>query len=103
MTDSKRALENAEHIVSVLNEANDLDPVAIGQLVSHRVKCNDALADHPTIQVGKIDGPDVVVGLLGLINGLVGVRDNSWGYIAMEWDSEEGVALRFFLLPPEPT
>ena len=92
--------EHAENIVSFLNEANDLDPVAIGQLVSYRVKCNEALAAHPTNQVGKINGSDVVVGLLGLLNGLVGVRDNNWGYIAMDWDREAKVALRFYILPP---
>ena len=58
----------------------------------------------PDNQVGRIiNGPDLFVGLLGLlglINGLVGVRDNDWGYIAMDWDPDAKVALRYFFLPP---
>ena len=92
--------EHAEHIVSVLNEANQLDPVAIGQLMFTRVKCNEALGAHPTIQVGRMGGPDLLVGPLGLINGLVGVKDNNWGYIAMDWDNANQVPLRFYVRPP---
>ena len=87
--------ERAQQIVDALNEANQLDPLAVAELMICRVSCNEALADHPTIQVGN-DG----VGPLGLINGLVGVRDNDWGYIAMEWDEVNLVVQHFLVLDP---
>lgn len=90
----------AQQIVDDLNEALLLDPVAITELMTSRVRCNEALGGHPTIQVGA-DGGELRLGPLGLINGLVGVRDNGWGYIAMELDRPDGLITRFFVLGPE--
>ena len=55
----------------VLNEALDQDPKAITELVNFRVDCNKVLTNHPTIQVGVYDGV-AKVGVLGLINGVLG-------------------------------
>jgi hypothetical protein len=57
--------------LQVLNEALDLDPEAVTRLVNLRVECNAGLAGHPTIQVGAYHGV-VKIGILGLINGVVG-------------------------------
>lgn len=57
-----------DDIVDVLNQAAASDPVATGNLIAQRVKCNTKLADHPTIQVS----PEQTVGLLGIINGIIG-------------------------------
>jgi len=67
----------------VLNEAYEADPDALDALVSSRHICNQALADHPFIQVGTIvtcyeDGGAPIgrkdelymIGLLGVINGI---------------------------------
>ena len=43
--------EEIQHIVSVLNEALKLDHDAVSKLVTAHVPCNEALANHPTIQV----------------------------------------------------
>ena len=79
----------AQTIVDTLNEALEADREAINSLFSYRVLCNDALADHPTIQVGAYnretleptpDGP-YTISILGIINGLAGVDDKDIGFI----------------------
>jgi hypothetical protein len=57
--------------LQVLNEALEHDPRAITELVNLRVDCNKALTNHPTIQVGLYDSV-AKVGVLGLINGVLG-------------------------------
>ena len=63
-----------ENIIEVLNEALQLDPAAISCLVESRVPCNDALAEHKSIQVlGKRSKDNLfcTVGLLGILNGMI--------------------------------
>lgn len=66
--------------IALLNEALRLDPNAMNALIDARVVCNSALAEHPTIQVdGRTEAPRV--GILGVLNGLFGVREDGWGPI----------------------
>ena len=60
-------------VVTLLNSAFAADPAAINALMSNRVPCNDALADHPTVLVEKqpVAGDHYAVGALGLINAVV--------------------------------
>ena len=84
MTDAR---ERSERIVALLNEAFELDPAAISALYRYRVPCNEALADHPTIQVAKTaTGYDVA--LIGLLNGLGGVDAEGWGAVAASVDTD---------------
>jgi hypothetical protein len=64
------SLSIARKAVEVLNEALSLDPAAVNSLMNSKVRCNDALADHPTIVVNDQSGV-TRVGLLGVINGIV--------------------------------
>ena len=57
--------------IEVLNDVLERDPVAITQLVNLRVDCNPQLINHPTIQSSVYHGTSKV-GVLGLINGIVG-------------------------------
>jgi hypothetical protein len=57
--------------IEVLNDALERDPIAITQLVNLRVDCNSQLVSHPTIQSSVYHGTSKV-GVLGLINGIVG-------------------------------
>nr|HIL76953.1 hypothetical protein [Rhodospirillales bacterium] len=57
--------------IEVLNEALKRDPLAITQLVNLRVDCNTQIVNHPTIQSSIYHGI-TKVGVLGLINGVVG-------------------------------
>jgi hypothetical protein len=97
--------EMRSEAVRVLNEAIALDPEAVRLLCNARVPCNEALADHPSIQVGR--GPSVgqsdhdwVVGMLGIVNGICGVDDNGWGFVGVEFD-ECGKPIKARLLGPE--
>jgi len=80
---------SVDHAVEVLNEALKADAEVISRLVNQRLPCNDVLANHPTIQVaphvvkeGDFAYANYEVGLLGIINGLFGVDDKGWGFIA---------------------
>lgn len=90
MNDSDNTVDAA---VKLLNEANDADPDAMSRLISHRTPCNDRMANHPTIQVGK-DGSTFLVGMLGIINGIYGTRVNGHGFVAAI-TNDEGEILRF--------
>ena len=57
--------------LEVLNDALKRDPAALTQLVNLRVDCNADLVDHPLIQSAVYLGV-AKVGVLGLINGVVG-------------------------------
>ena len=105
-----------DHAIRVLNDALALDPKAISDLFRMEVLVNEALADHPTIQVGTtvvnvqanvagIPGVDAeltvpVLRPLGLINGLLGVQPDSWGYIAMETAGPDRRRIVRFLRTP---
>lgn len=84
------------HIVELLQEAIELDRNAVSALVAARVPCNEALANHPTIQVGDSAGC-FSVGLLGILNGLCGVDAEDWGAVAIDVDSD-GLVLRARIL-----
>lgn len=88
----KRTL--ALSIIRYLNEVLALDPEAIHQLMETRVPCNQALTDHATTQVGGSADTNLV-GPLGILNGLVGVRNDHWGYITGVYDDTTGKLIRF--------
>ena len=63
--------ELADLLIERLNEIAKVDPEAMGKLIETRVSCNKALQNHPTVQTCTAAFP--CVGMLGIINGLVGV------------------------------
>lgn len=88
-----------DSIIDTLNVAFKADPDAIRDLIRHRVSCNRALADHPTIQVsdgmsgsGFEDEPSFSVGLLGMLNGVI--EPLTGERIAFRWD-DSGKPLGF--------
>lgn len=93
-------------MVRVLNELCGADRQAMGQLVNHRIPCNEKLADHPTCQVVGSSicrvGPDYVVktdykvGLMGVLNAVVGARTDGGGFICAVYDDDREF-LRFGL------
>lgn len=67
----------ADRMVEVLNSALEADREAIQKVVlGDHVPCNEALADHPSIQVGSGG-----VRTLGLINGFSGTYPDGYGRI----------------------
>ncbi len=79
--------------VEVLNQALSRDPEAITQLVNMRVACNDDLAAHPTIRTGFYAG-EHRVGVLGLLNGALGISPSGVIGAKGTMDSETGHFLR---------
>jgi len=90
----------ADRIIDALNDFVASDREALHKLVETRVPCNQALADHPTVQVfGSALGEPPTVGLLGILNGIVGVDSDGWGFIAASFD-DQGQLVKFMRTPP---
>lgn len=87
---------------------------AITDLIEVRVEVSAEVAEHPTLQVAD-DGESTKLGILGFINGLVGVLPDGprqgWGYITAVYDDETQELLKFErtknvakgIITPEPT
>ena len=81
--------------IEVLNRIHAADPSVLPALISHRVACNETVCDDPTVQVGRSDAGQWEVGLLGVINGLVGIVPGAkHGYVGAFYDDDH-VLLRF--------
>lgn len=85
-------------VVSFLNQLLKTDREAVSELFHLKVKCNQALADHPAVQVSEYileNGAEVKtpgeyqVGLLGILNGLFGVDKDGWGAIARNVETSD--------------
>lgn len=70
--------------IQFLNDLLALDKDAITNLIHSRVSCNEELANHPTVQVGAYDmllgkqtPGEYHVGILGILNGLFGIDDET--------------------------
>lgn len=94
----------ADQFILVLNELVGVDRKALETLIEFRVPCDEFLADHPTVQVsvsGEGEAKSCQVGLLGILNGLVGVQEDGWGYITAVFD--DGHRLEKFVRTSPPT
>ncbi len=80
-----------EHALLILNQAVAADPAAMTALVRARVPCNDRLGQHSTIQCGK----EPTVGLLGILNGIFGIREDGYGYITAILDDRSDDVVGF--------
>lgn len=87
-------------VVEMLNEMLKIDQEATSDLVKSRVKCNEGLAEHPTIQVSEC-GNTYEVGLIGVLNGIFGIDENGFGHIAYEIDKETKEIKKFKELTSE--
>ena len=75
---------NVQKALDILNDALARDPMALTQLVNARVSCNEKLTKHKSVQTGMYSG-DYKVGVLGLINGILGYK---LGGIGAEGDAD---------------
>ena len=85
--------------VEMLNEIHRLDPTVMPKLIAFRVPCNEALANHPSVQVGvakeNLGTPEqYIVGFLGILNGIFGVREDGYGFIGAEYDGKNLLLFR---------
>lgn len=84
----------ADQIAALLNEMLAADPAATHALIANRVPCNEALRDHPTIQVEvRNDNKDFLptVGLLGVLNGVAGLERR----VVAVFDTDTACLVRF--------
>lgn len=83
----------ADTLIQRLNSLCEAPGVrkAITDLIEVRVEVSAEVAEHPTLQVAD-DGESTKLGILGFINGLVGVLPDGprqgWGYITAVYDDE---------------
>ncbi len=59
-----------ENVIDKLNEILYADPAAINILFKHKTVCNEALANHPTVQVQQ-SGVMSTVRFIGILNGFL--------------------------------
>lgn len=95
----------AKHIISTLNEIHAQDPSVLAALIENRVPCNDALSEHPTVQVEYRDpkDPDMgcKVGFLGILNGVLGtIPGTQIGYITADFE-KDGTLIDFQMSKPK--
>ena len=86
--------ELADLLIERLNEILKHDPNAVAALIETRVPCSQAMTDHPTVQVHADGTNPPRLGVLGLINGIVGAQRNGLGFICAVYD-DDGKLLRF--------
>ena len=90
---------DTDDMIAFLNELLALDAQAVTDLINSRVQCNEAMANHPTVQVGGETGkPETFrVGLLGLLNGYCGAYDDGEkkGYGPITADFDDGIVTGF--------
>lgn len=81
----------ADAVVDFLNDLVAKDQQFVTALVAHRPVCNEKVAQHPTVQVGSIDG-ETRAGFLGVLNGLFGAFADGpyagWGPIVAIYEGE---------------
>ena len=96
---------NAEGVVEYLNDILETDADSLKKLIEFRVDCNDDLMAHENVLVlcdhdSKGNPVNPRVGLLGVLNGMLGLRESGMGQIAAEFD-EDGHLHRFVVITEE--
>ena len=88
----------ASETVTYLNELLVFDQAAVQRLFDFYTDCESEIGYHPTVQTVEVQRaqPTFVVGLLGILNGLIGIRDHV-GYITAVYDGEPQRLVRFEL------
>ena len=98
---------SVDKAIDVLNRIHSADPSVLSNLIFSRVPCNEELANDPSVQVGvvpkkyELDDELWEVGLLGIINGIFGVDEDGYGYIAANFDPLTGYLSDFSRLDKE--
>lgn len=81
-----------QQIVDVLNDALETDPQAVKLLTGFAVPCNEAMGNHPAIQVRVSEDKNHSVRIIGILNAIAAIDKK----IIWE-DYEKGDLVRFRL------
>jgi hypothetical protein len=95
---------DTHELVRFLDSLAKLDPDAMGDLINARVRCNEKIAEHPTVQVGmQTPGGRAYVGLLGILNGWAGTIEggkfDGYGPISAVMEGSRCVGFRLTTEP----
>ena len=85
-----------QQVVDFLNSLLlEVDGEAINALFNHRTSCNSRMADHPTVQAGRLDKSNhFMVGIIGVLNGLFGIHEKGYGFLAADYKDGEIIGFR---------
>jgi hypothetical protein len=91
--DHEREKVSLDHVLFFLNGLVKVDASAMEGLIEKRTICNEAMADHPTVQVQVPEqGPGFLLGFLGVLNGMFGAfaegPKKGWGQIAAVFEQD---------------
>ena len=81
---------NIQEVIEYLNALLIVDRLAIETFFNIRVLCNDKMAKHPTVQVGKLANRHVF-GIIGILNGLFGVNEKGWGCFGVDLNEDNSI------------
>ena len=82
-----------QELVDFLNSLLLIDPNTISALFSLRLGCNEALANHETVQIGVLGNTHCMAGIIGILNGAFGVDEYDWGHISASY--KNGMITKF--------
>ena len=85
-------------VIDFLNSILEIDGNALNALISHRVFCNKELGEHETVQTLCDTDGNYTVGLLGILNGMCGKKEDDWGFVVAEVNEENNKIERFLHL-----
>lgn len=96
---SRSPSAGVDSAIELLNWLVEHDHNLVQSFVTTRFPCNQAVWDHPTIQVGThTAGREADVSMLGILNGVFGTvkggKLDGYGFIAVVLD-ENGRVLKF--------
>lgn len=95
-----KRLITAQDVCDLMNDLLQLDRSCVNEMIKTRFRCNQDTADHPTVQVRKYPEDEYfTVGLIGILNGLFGIREDGFGGLCYECD-EDGNVIKFKPTPP---
>jgi len=97
------AVEMAQTVAARLNYMLGTEGMsdAISDLIEQRVTVySHAVVEHPTVQVVFTESGSAQLGILGLLNGIIGVRKDSTGFLAAEYD-DAGKLTKFIVREEE--
>lgn len=88
-----------QETVDFLNSLIKIDSSTITKLFDTRIHCNEAIANHETVQVINVGIHYFKVGMIGILNGLFGIDEYGWGHIIANY--EDGKIISFEVLTSE--
>ena len=75
-------MKTIEQIIDMLNSMMKDDPEVLDSLLKTRVPCNLVFSDRPDINVRTEDDGTYTCSVLGLLNAVIGHRDDGYGKVS---------------------